>query len=440
VIDTEVLPKLLVEHIPRQRWAGSGERAVESVALQWSERVASDPDLLWTVADVRFADGDVQAYQLFVGGRPVDDQPDFLHGKERQIIGVAGSTILYDALVDPDLTIEVLHLVDPGREVQVRRPMVLEHSNSSVVFDESVILKIFRKILPGPNPDNEITRVLAEQGYAHVLPPIAELRRGDTDMAVLRDYLAGSMEGWQLAHTSVRDLLASRLPPEECGGDFGPDAERLGSLLAGLHVGMAEAWDEHPGDGGRWAKQMSDDLDELVGVAGAELPFDPEAVRRRYRGLESSTDAGSEIRIHGDLHLAQVIRADAGWFVLDFEGEPARRREDRFTTSSPLRDVAGMLRSFHYAAATGLVEWDEDDALLVELTEQWEERARRSFLGGYLGEPGIDRLLPGTGEQRDGVLGAFELDKAVYEVGYELGHRPDWVGIPARAIQRVLQR
>jgi maltokinase len=439
VTDLEVLSKLLVDHIPRQRWAGSGERAVDSVAVQWSEQVASDPDLLWMLADVRFSDGDVQSYQLFIGARPVDDQPDFLTGKERQIVGVADSTLYYDALVDPELTIAVLHLVDPDREVQVRRPMVLEHSNSSIVFDEAVILKIFRKVAPGPNPDTEITRVLAERGYEHVLPPIAELQRDDTDLAVLRDYLLGSTEGWQLAHTSVRDLLASRLAPEECGGDFAPDAERLGSLLAGLHLGMADAWGVSAGDAATWAAEMAAHLEELVGHTADPLPFDLEEVRQRYRDLEALGDAGAEIRIHGDLHLAQVIRADAGWFVLDFEGEPARRREDRFTSSSPLRDVAGMLRSFHYAAATGLAEWDEDDAELVDLAARWEERARASFLAGYLGEAGIERLLPRSEGERDLVLAAFELDKAVYEVGYELGHRPDWVGIPAQAIQRVLR-
>jgi maltokinase len=439
VIDPEILSELLVDHIPRQRWAGSGDREVDSVALQWSEHVSSDPDLLWALADVRFSDGDVQSYQLFIGARPVDDQPDFLTGKERQIVGVVDSTLLYDALVDPDLTIAVLRLVDPDREVQVRRPIVLEHSNSSIVFDEAVILKILRKVAPGPNPDTEITRVLSERGYEHVLPPIAELRRDDTDLAVLREYLLGSTEGWQLAHTSVRDLLASRMPPEECGGDFAPDAERLGLLLAGMHLAMAEAWNARPGDGSLWAKQMNDHLDELVGHASGELPFDVDGVRERYRALAGAGDAGSEIRIHGDLHLAQVIRADAGWFVLDFEGEPARRREDPFTTSSPLRDVAGMLRSFHYAAATGLAEWDEDDPLLVDLAQQWEERARTSFLAAYRSEPGIERLLPGSDGERDLVLAAFELDKAVYEVGYELGHRPDWVGIPAQAIQRVLR-
>jgi maltokinase len=439
MIDPESLAGMLTEHIPRQRWAGSGERGVDSVRMQWTEQVTAHPELLWGLAEVTFADGDVQTYQLFIGGRPVDEQPDFLTGKDRQLVGVHDGTIYYDALIDPELTIDVLHMVDPDRHVTVRRPIVLEHSNSSIVFDEAVILKIFRKVAPGPNPDSEIPRELAARGYAHVLPPIAELRRDDTDLAALREYLVGSTEGWHLAHTSVRDLLDWRLPPEECGGDFAPDAERLGALLAGLHIGMADAWGAVPGDGAAWAKLMRSHLDEIRSHAEGDLPFDVDQVAERYGALERLDDAGAEVRIHGDLHLAQVIRADAGWFVLDFEGEPARRREDRYTTSSPLRDVAGMLRSFHYAAATGLAEWDGDDPLLVDLADQWEERARSHFLAGYLAEDGVERLLPASSGDRDVVLAAFELDKAVYEVGYELGHRPDWVGIPARAIQRVLR-
>jgi maltokinase len=438
VIDPEVLPDLLVEHIPRQRWSGAGDRKVDAVALRWTEEVSTDPDLVWLLADVHFVDGDVQTYQLFIGSRAVAEAPDFLNGKERQLVGTVGESVLYDALIDPDLAIAVLHMVDPDREVEVRRPIVLEHSNSSIVFDEAVILKIFRKVASGPNPDTEITRTLAERGYEHVLPPIAELRRDDTDLAVLRDYLIGATEGWQLAHTSVRDLLASRLPPEECGGDFAPDAERLGALLAGLHLGLADAWGSSPGHGADWAGQMIDHLDELAGQIEGDLPFDDVATRARYEQLAGVADPGPEIRIHGDLHLAQVIRADAGWFVIDFEGEPARRRDDRFTVSSPLRDVAGMLRSFHYAAATGLAEWDGDDPLLADLADRWEQRARDYFLAGYLHEPGIERLLPADPGDRHVVLSAFELDKAVYEVGYEVGHRPEWVGIPARAIQRVL--
>lgn len=468
MIDLATIPDLLVEHLPdhlvQQRWSGAHDRKVSAVSVRWHEVVCDDDavSLVWTLVDVRFdgdgdGDGDggdgreEHTYQLFVGLRPVEQYADFLEGKDREIITVvspddAPPVVLYDALVDPDLAIAVLHLVAPDVEVEVRRPLVLEHSNSSVVFDEARILKIFRRVAPGPNPDVEITRVLADRGYEHVLAPLAELRRDDTDLAVLRDFLVGSVEGWVLAQTSVRDLLASRLPPEESGGDFAHDAERLGGILAGLHVAMADAWGAAPGHPARWAKEMDDHLRELLREGGTEIhptQLDTTGVAERYQHLGTLEDAGSEIRIHGDLHLAQVIRADTGWFVLDFEGEPARRRDDRFTTSSPLRDVAGMLRSFHYAAATGLADWVEPgadpDAELVALADAWEQRSRSSFLHGYLSADGVEALLPLDPAARDAVLAAFELDKAVYEVGYELGYRPDQASIPLAGIDRLVR-
>jgi trehalose synthase-fused probable maltokinase len=181
-------------------------------------------------------------------------------------------------------------------------------------------------------------------------------------------------------------------------------------------------------------------VDEVEAAAAAVPSLDVAAVRSRLLDARRIDDAGAEICIHGDLHLSQVIQIDGGWLVLDFEGEPARRRDDRYTRSSPLRDVAGMLRSFHYAAATGLAEWDQGDAELLKLLDAWEQRNRDAFLTSYFGEEGIDALLPVDPTGRDALLTAFELDKAVYEVGYELGHRPDLVSIPLAGIDRLVAR
>jgi maltokinase len=451
MIETTDLSRLLVEHLPqhlaRQRWAGALDRPIESVDVKWLEVPRAEESMLaWTLVTAHFADGGEQDYQLFLGIRPAVPPPDFLHGKERQMVTSvaddADGLVIYDALVDPDLAIAVLHMVAPDLHVEVRRPLVLEHSNSSIVFDESSILKIFRKVEPGPNPDVQITRVLAEQGYPNVLAPLAELTRDGTDLAVLRDFLVGSTEGWELAHGSLRDLLAGGLPPEESGADFAPDAERLGRALAGLHLAMAEAWGSEPGDTKRWSSEMEANLAQVLGSSGAADPgFDVDAVRERFRAVADLRDAGTDIRIHGDLHLAQVIKSDAGWQILDFEGEPARRRDDRFTVSSPLRDVAGMLRSLHYAAATGLADWcagDEPKQELCELVDQWEQRNRDALLTCYYATPGIEALLPSDDDGRAAVLCAFELDKAVYEVGYELGHRPDHVHIPLAGVNRLI--
>ena len=450
MIDLEAVSPRLVDllpaHIAQQRWAGAQDRPISGVVPRWLEVVCEDDDvaLLWGLVDVVRGD-EPAAFQLFVGVRAAEDPPDFLHGKEREVIGVlslpGGDRVAYDALVDPDLAVAVLHMVAPDVEVEVRRPIVLEHSNSSVVFDEAQILKLFRRIEPGPNPDVAITRELAARGSAHVLAPLAELHRDGTDLAVLREFIVGSTEGWALARTSVRDVLASREPPEDSGGDLAPDMERLGTVLGELHADMAAAWGLAPGDAAGWVAQMEEQLAEVTRTARDHLPagVDPAQVLDRYRRLTALADTGSQIRIHGDLHLAQVLRVDDGWRVLDFEGEPARRRDDRFTESSPLRDVAGILRSLHYAAATGLADWDNADGELAELASAWEARTRDAFLRGYLAVPAAVALLPADDGARAEVLGAFELDKALYELAYELAYRPEQVGIPAEGIARLLK-
>jgi maltokinase len=167
----------------------------------------------------------------------------------------------------------------------------------------------------------------------------------------------------------------------------------------------------------------------------AELKARARTVYDAMRGI----DAGPSFRIHGDFHLGQTLRSDAGWFVLDFEGEPARPIDERRRPSSPMRDVAGMVRSFHYAAQVALREiGGTDDPELAELAQTWEWHNAERFLAGYAGYGDVDRVLP-PAEARHIVRRAFELDKAVYEVGYELGHRPDWVEIPLSAVRRLLE-
>ena len=349
--------------------------------------------------------------------------------------------VFYDALIDPDLAIDVLHLVAPDIEVEVRRPIVLEHSNSSVVFDEAHILKVLRKVEPGPNPDVEIPRVLAERGYEHVLPP---LRRAAPRRHGPRRRSATSSWGPPRAGSSPARRCATCWPrgsrPRRAAVTSRPTPPGSAATIAGLHVAMADAWGSEPGDPAQWVDQMAADLEEVAGAGRRRRARRRRGAGPARRRPRASRTPAAEIRVHGDLHLAQVIQVDAGWMVLDFEGEPARRRDDRFTPSSPLRDVAGMLRSLHYAAATGLAEWDQGDAELLGLLDAWEERNRDAFLDAYYGEEGIDALLPVDPAGRAALLAAFELDKAVYELGYELAHRPDLVSIPLAGIDRLVRR
>jgi maltokinase len=444
----EKLAPLLGAFLPRQRWF-AGDEPPTSVAVTTLDLREGDPVLAWLLVEATHADGGQATYQVVLGGRPAPCDLEFLQGKERVTVGEVDGWVYYDALVDPQLALVVLAKVAPDESAEVARPLVVEQSNTSVVYDERLILKMFRRVHPEPNPDVEITETLGERGFPHVVPQLAEMRYEGADLAVVRQYMLGSTDAWQLAHTSLRDLLGTRMPPEEAGGDFGPEAFTLGEVTGRLHLAMAEAFGTGDADPGSWLEGFRAQLARVpqgeIEVGGETVKMseliDVAAVDTVLAELVDVADPGPAFRIHGDLHLGQFLLADAGWFVLDFEGEPVRPVAERLVASSPLRDVAGMVRSFHYAARTGLAERGRDvDAELVDLSAAWEARAVEAYLAGYSHVEGVDELLPAVDGDRDKVLRAFELDKAVYEVIYELAHRPDWVDIPASAVRRTLSR
>jgi trehalose synthase-fused probable maltokinase len=170
--------------------------------------------------------------------------------------------------------------------------------------------------------------------------------------------------------------------------------------------------------------------------------LDATAISSAYEELRRVPDAGRAIRVHGDYHLGQTLRTDGGWYILDFEGEPALPLVERRKPSSPLRDVAGMLRSFHYAAYVALAERGEtaDQDELLALGRRWEVHVGDAFRKGYFDTDGIEALVPANNRDREAVLDAFILAKAVYEVGYELAHRPDWARIPLEAVSRLVEQ
>lgn len=423
---------VLIDEIPTylaaQRWYG-GDTAPKAVEVV-RERRLLDERLTWMLVD---ADGDT--YQLVLASVPADEQPDYLHGQDAHIVGLVDGDLWFDAALDTALMIDLLTDITAGAEKPLRvRPMGVEQSNTSLVFDERLVLKLFRRLHDGSNPDIEITGALVEAGFDHVARPISVWRDDPYDLAVVQDFLAGATEGWALALTSLRDLYGSdSADPSVQGGDFAAEATRLGRITADLHLSMAQAFGSSPAPTGDWAQAMRAQLGRL---ASDEPWF--EAATEVFDGF-AAADPGRAVRTHGDFHLAQVLRTDSGWYILDFEGEPARPVEDRRRPSSPLKDVAGMLRSLHYASEIALHEREEDEmAALGARAEAWERRNREAFLSGYLAADGITELLPPGDEGIAVALRAWELDKAIYELGYERSYRPDWARIPLSAIERLL--
>jgi len=442
VIGPDDIAVLLPDFLIRQRWYGANDLELASVDVSAFEVWQEDwPALIWMVADAHFTDDSAARYQMPIGLRPLEQGERFLEGKGRVLLGDCdtseGPALVYDALVDPELALAFLHHIAPDDHAERVRSLNVEMSNTSVVYDERIIMKLFRRLAEGPNPDVELTEALARVGFTYISAPVVAWRDHDIDLAVVRQFLEGGSEGWQLALTSLRDVYNSRLEPAETGGDFGPEAARLGQITAEMHLKLAEAMGANDGEPKVWADVM---LTHLAHSRARAL--DATAIAAAYDALRNVDDPGRSIRIHGDYHLGQTMRTDAGWYVLDFEGEPAVPLEERRKPSSPLRDVAGMLRSFHYAAEVALAERgaESDDEELRTLGARWEQHVADAFRTGYFDTDGIDDLLPASTQDRETVLDAFLLAKAVYEVGYELAHRPDWVRIPLAAVSRLVDR
>jgi maltokinase len=437
--------------LPGQRWfAGKGAPIDRLAIVADTLLVEGDPSLRHLIVAVSQAGG-TDRYQLLAGLRTAI--PDRL---EHAVIGPAGDAqpgqawVAYDALHDPPLTRRLLAAmagqetigplsfhaepdaaIDTGLDSLV---LTAEQSNTSMIFGEEAILKVFRRPHPGPNPDLEIPRALHRAGSPHVAPPLGwmQITLDDvpTVLAILSTYLRAATDGWLLAATSVRDLYASdAVSAAEAGGDFAAEAHRLGEATAEVHRALAEAFGtaELPASAHRdLAAQMRGRLDAAV-AAVPQLAPHAGLLAEAFTELAGIDEPLPVQRIHGDYHLGQVIRTQAGWVLLDFEGEPVVPLAQRRARAPALRDVAGMLRSLDYAARHQL-PGHADQERAHAAARDWVSRNQAAFCAGYAQAGGTD---PG---KHAVLLRALTLDKAVYEVMYEASHRPSWLSIPLESI------
>lgn len=469
------LAPLLAEWLPKQRWfAGKGHpisgftpvAATELLPRAADADAGGPPGLLHLLVRARQSGtaarlgpgAEADCYQLLLGVcalLPPALAPALIG---RPTSGVLRGLTVYDALHDARLTGVLLErLRSPGRLGALRfaggtapsaapaaphalrpRPLDAEQSNSSVVYGDAYILKLFRRVGPGLNPDLELPLALARAGCDRVPEPTAWFeavgsgsrddardgaREGARDatltLGVLQPFLAGSGDGWQLA----LHALAARQ-------DFTGQARALGRATAEVHAGLAGALpttELRRAQLDELGREMAGRLDAAARAVPALLPYRA-GLRGAFAALGELARQGQTRlaqRVHGDLHLGQALRnpADGRWSLIDFEGEPARPIDERRRTQPAVRDVAGMLRSFDYAAC--------QQGMGERWTQRWAAANRAAYCSGYAEVSGADPRADAM------LLRAFETDKAVYEVLYEARHRPAWLPIPLSAIRRL---
>ena len=463
-------PQVLVTYLAKTRWFGGKGRPYDVTAVRRIGTLSDTgpyPRVVVLLVELTYsdvspgADDAVELYQVplalytdpehrldhaFIGwweepGMGWVHAYDALHDRQAmdrwlQAFGAAATTSAQDAP-------EHLGGLDfhrlPGHDLDLESVSTLftgEQSNSSVAFGEDAVLKVFRKVTPGANPDITTHEVLTRAGSTDVAHLYGWVSHGEGEemlhLGMLQQFLRTASDGWDLALTSVRNLYAdAELAAREAGGDFAGEAGRLGETLAAVHSTLADGFATGSVSGAFVADQMRDRL-------AAALPIVPELAEHEgaLQALFARLAAIEEVpvqRVHGDLHLGQTLRTALGWKIVDFEGEPAKALSERVLPDSPWRDVAGMLRSFAYAPHaverqhTDLDDDGADDRHTRGL--EWAERNQRYFIGAYTGgEPTADDLT---------LLDAYVADKAVYETVYETRNRPTWVEIPLRAIARI---
>ncbi len=454
----EELPPLLMEWLPQQRWFAAKGRPVRSIEVESSTALVDDADPLLDHVLLAVAfddDSPVQHYQMMIA------RSHILRGDlEHVTLGEIDNKGVYDGLWDVRVTEWLLESIRSGRIVgDVRfvpepnaqladaalagRVLGVEQSNTSVSWGDRSILKLFRRVLPGVNPDLELHRALRSVGSNEVASLQGAIE-GRVDgqpatFAMLQDFAANSADGWRMALASVRDLLAEGdLRADEVGGDFAAEASRLGETVAVVHDELRRALGAAQRDPVELVAVWQARLTVVADEVPALIEYVP-AIRALFDSVAAQGTPVPAQRVHGDLHLGQTLRTPYGWLVIDFEGEPATAFTERVRPDCALRDVAGMLRSFDYAAFHQLSQWEsagdpgdpDHDTQMFHRANEWAVRNRSAFCDGYALRAGTDP------REQALLLSAFELDKAVYELLYETRSRPTWAPIPLASIRRL---
>lgn len=514
----QLVQKIQPAYFQAKRWFGSKSRHIKSLAGRDWAIVQEEPTLMaLLLLEISFEEGEPELYHLPLVLRPVDKVPDALKKQEQGIIAQVQTPLgelavyeafqddpfcisfyqnIYDALTLPAQSGEFLFVPVMSRletrEVSLVRRISGEQSNTSLIYNEQFILKGFRKLAAGQNPDFEVPFFLTTRTSFEFVPKLAgyiEYRvQGQAEpysIGVVQDFVENEGNGRADAlkqldefFEQVGSYLKSSTNPtaqqvKEQAANFARPyalaARRLGEITGLLHNALASDGTQPdfapqpitPEDTQRWQASITGLIQDVLKSISSQLESYPDELRQRLQeigkrekdylalvgSLSELADGGThKIRYHGDFHLEQVLRTGDDFMLLDFEGEPLRSLSERRAKFCPLKDIAGMLRSFQYATFSGLFKAQEampgQAHELEQWAGQWEEVARQAFLEGYgavtSDQPALARFLPSEQEVLQQVINVFELEKAFYELKYEFNNRPTWVPIPVKGLRRVI--
>jgi maltokinase len=443
----------LVEFLSGQDWFDPRGRGILNARVIEAPMVRDEPpQLAIAIVEVVFEGGVQQLYQLPLGLAASGGEPRW------GIISQHEGWTVYDAVVDAVLVGELVQHMRSGVTLEgdgavlelhaerdlggsdvARVDLRTTNRKTTLLIDEQLVLKVYRRLEAGINPELELLRFLSDRGF----PNIGALagwygiagRPIETTLGVLRRFIPAESDGWTFAQRALADV------PER----FLASVTRLGEVIGAMHIALASdtgdptfAPEEPSAEAhALLAASVDEEIGQLFAAIKDEEAFAPvawrgEEIRERLRLLAQRPGSGRVIRTHGDLHLGEVVWTGDDWFVVDFEEVPGRPLAERRRKRSPLRDVASMLRSFAFAVSAASLLRD------IDAPADWEERARAAFLAGYFSAVEPTGLIPGGRGASDKLLAIFELERALIELRHELDHRPEWAAIPIAAIERLL--
>ena len=499
VLETESLPA----YLPKRRWFASKTDKLTGVHIPYSVPLNAGDDIV-VMAEIEASFGDrTERYTLPMGIVWDDEATGNLPSqlalarvRRGPRVGYLTDAFAIDAFTRAVLrslrTSEVLAIengelqfrptslmadLELAEDAEIRR-LSAEQSNSSLIVGDTIVLKVVRRVSAGIHPEGEITRFLTERGFGNTAPLYGEIVRVDTDgtphtVGLAQGFVRNQGDGWSWT-LDFLSLTVDEIATTDGDADINADlfapynvfATAIGRRLGELHAVFAAPSDDpafkpEPADDtilAEWAqgaieqidiafgmlRQVKEWPDALAEAQAQELLEMADALRDVARSLAAGGIGSVRTRVHGDFHLGQVLVVQSDAYLIDFEGEPARTMEQRRAKSSPIRDVAGLLRSFDYAAAAALpgrvATSPQASARRAEILERFRADAADSFLAAYravLIEAPHQWVAP-EGEQA--MLDLFLLEKAAYEIRYEAANRPTWIGIPLKGLHAIAMR